>query len=104
MLRLFDGEAFAGDIVSYTISGLLANSPYDLLLDSNLLVSGMLDSFGEASGSFSMPVVAGNTSYFVSAHDATGEFAFNVLFVPEPGGLVLVLVGLAGLFATRRRR
>ena len=104
VLRLFDGEVFAGDIVSYTISGLLANSPYDLLLDSNLLVSGMLDSFGAASGSFSLPGVAGNTSYFVSAHDATGEFAFNVLFVSEPGGLVLVLVGLAGLFATRRRR
>ena len=89
-------EGFAGAPFPFRVTGLEPNSPFTLFLDEDAVFSGMLDALGQFEGSFIMPAVVPD-EYFLTAQDATGEFAFNVISVPEPGTVALLVVALAFL-------
>lgn len=98
------GEFHAGQLFPFSLAGLLANSPFDLFLDEDLVFSGLLDSLGGFSGSFLFPADSPSSFYFLTAQDATGEFAFNVVAADEPPLLVwCALLILVAQRAGRRR-
>ncbi|HEV8310945.1 MAG TPA: FG-GAP repeat protein [Methylomirabilota bacterium] len=92
-LFLSRGSVLPGETVLFAIRGLSPNSPFRLFLDERALLGGTLDPTGAVSGSFTMPSRPMGTPLFVTAQDATGEFAFNGVVVsgavvtgPGPGG------------------
>lgn len=100
-LKLFQGEVFANRMLPFQISGLTPDSLFNFFIDENLLFSDVLDSAGAFSGSFLFPDLPGNRNYFLTAQDATGEFAFNVVFVSEPPLLTLFVLGALGLLVRK---
>jgi hypothetical protein len=99
------GEAFVGRPVPFQIAGLSPGSTFDLFLDEALLLSAVLDPAGGFSGSFVFPSDPGEgPNHFLTAQDSTGEFAFNVIFVPAPPSIIVLAVGLGVLGARLRQR
>ncbi len=75
--------AVSGQTISYTIAGLTVFTPFDLLVDDTIVVSGTTDGSGGSGGSFAFPTLPSDF-YFLTAHDTTGAFAFNALEQPTP--------------------
>lgn len=101
-----NGTAAPGQPYAFSVSGLEPLSPFNLLLDGDIITSGILDSLGEFSGSFifpsSLPV---DQFHFLTAQDSTGEFAYSMVCpTPEPGTMLLLGSGVAGLIWFQRRR
>jgi hypothetical protein len=100
------GVPTPGQPYPFSVSGLKANDTFNLLLDGDTVFSGMLDGTGSFNGSFPFPLSDPNTvSYFLTAQDSTGEFAYNTSCpIPEPSSIVSLAVGLAVILVCKRRR
>ena len=78
-LTTFDtGIPEPGQPYPFTVSGLEPNSPFNLLLNGEPVLSSTLDATGTYSGQFEFPLDLSNeTAHFLTAQDETGEFAYN---------------------------
>lgn len=95
--------AAAGASIPFTISGLGASLPFDLLIDDAIVLSDVLAADGSYSGTFPISAATPQGFYFLAAQDASGDFAFSAVNVPEPAGLGAGLLALALLASSRRR-
>ena len=95
-----NGVPTFGQLYPFAVSGLLANDPFNLYLDDDLVFSDTLDGAGAFSGSFmfNQPV---NDIYFLTAQDSTGEFAYSITCVPLPAAAWTGLSFLAAAGAVR---
>lgn len=96
--------AAAGTMIPFAVSGLEPNTAFDLLLDSDVVVSDVLDGNGDYAGTFPIAAATPADFYFLTAQDATGAFAFSAVNVPEPSGLAIGLLSALALAASRSRR
>jgi hypothetical protein len=97
------GQAMPGENVSFDILGLTPASPFDFFFDEQLLFSDVTDALGGFSGNIPLPPASEGNLYFLTAIDADGGAAFNVIeALPEP--TTLALLGFGALLAARRRR
>lgn len=93
-----------GSPYPFEVWGLQPNSPFDLYLNDDIVLSAMLDSNGFFSGSFIFPTGLDLfESHFLTAQDSTGEFAYSITCpIPAPG--VAGLLGAAAVMLGVRRR
>lgn len=102
-MAMTQGRAMPGQNVTFDIFGLAPSSAFDFFFDEQLLFSAATGPLGGFSGNINMPAAAGGHLYFLTAIDADGNAAFNVIeALPEPTSLALL--GLGALMAARRRR
>ena len=109
------GTPTPGAYYPIEISGLKPNDPFNLYLDDTLVLSDTIDGTGSFSGGFvfssSLPI---EDSYFLTAQDSTGEFAYSMTCPEWPSVLVgynttwltltLVSLMLTGGYLFYRRR
>lgn len=88
-----DGIPTPGAPYSFSLSGLEANSAFDLFVNGEPVFNDVLDANGAFSGAFTFPAELPDSSmHFLTAQDESGEFAYNISCpnLPDPDQLHLV--------------
>ena len=93
--------AAPGENVPFEVSGLTANTDFELSIDDEVVFSGTLDSTGGFAGSFVIPSQFTSGFHFLTAQDSTGLFSISAIEGSPPSARWLYALGDTGGTGTR---